>query len=300
MKFALYSGCTVLGRARNYEMASRAVAAALGIEFVDIDRFECCGFPVRSVDHDAFMMAAASNILAAEMCDLDICTLCSACTSSLTDVNRHLEADFDAKARIVSTFRKQGFEFRMGRPIRVKHFVKILYDDVGVEQLRTLVKRRLSGLRFAAHYGCHYLRPAELYGNTEDPEHPFSLDELIRVTGAQTIDYAHKLRCCGASVLAISEELAYALARPKLQELAAAGADAIVLMCPFCSVMFDDNQRKIEQKFGEAYNIPVLYYPQVLGLALGLDERALGLRMNRVPTRDLLKKIAPGQGGHGA
>lgn len=299
MKFAIYAGCTVLGRARNYEMASRAVSQALGIELVDIDQFECCGFPVRSVDHEAFMMAAGSNILAAEMRDLDICTLCSACTGSLTDVNRCFAEDFNAKARMISTLRKHGFDYRMGRPIRVKHFVKILYEDIGATHLRPLVKRDLAGLRFAAHYGCHYLRPAELYANTEDPEHPFSLDELIRVTGAETIDYAHKLRCCGASVLAISEDLAYSLARPKLQELAAARVDAIVLMCPFCSVMFDDNQRKVEQKFGEEYNIPVLYYPQLLGLALGIDERSLGLRMNRVPTRDLLRKIATGEGGHG-
>lgn len=299
MKFAVYPGCTVLGRARNYELASRAVARPLGIEFIDIDRFECCGFPLRSVDHNAFMMAAASNILAAEMHDLDICALCSACTGSLTDVNRRLEADFNAKARIISALRREGHEFRMGRPIRVKHFVKILHEDIGLEHIRTMIKRRLTGLRFAAHYGCHYLRPAELYGDVEDPEHPFSLDELIRVTGAQTVDYAHKLRCCGASVLAISEALAYALARPKLQELAAAKVDAIVLMCPFCSVMFDDNQRKVEQQFGEKYNIPVLYYPQVLGLALGIDARALGLHMNRVPTRDLLKKMAAEEGDGG-
>ncbi|MBE0432290.1 CoB--CoM heterodisulfide reductase iron-sulfur subunit B family protein [candidate division WOR-3 bacterium] len=299
MRFAVYSGCTVLGRARNYEMASRAVARAMGIEFIDIDRFECCGFPLKSVNHEAFMMTAAANIFAAEMCDVDICTLCSACTSSLTEVNKYMEENFNAKARMISTLRRQCVEYRMGRSIRVKHFVKILHEDIGIEHIRTLVKRDLAGLRFAAHYGCHYLRPAEIYANAEDPEHPFSLDELIRVTGAETIDYEQKLRCCGAGVLAISEELAYSIARPKLRELSAQKADAIVLMCPFCSVMFDDNQRKIEQKFDEEYNMPVLYYPQVLGLALGIDERSLGLRMNRVPTRDLLQRIPEGEGENG-
>ena len=292
MKYALYPGCTVLGRARNYELAARQVARLFSIDLVDLDRFECCGFPLRSVDHDAFVMAAASNILAAEMEDVDICTLCSACTSSLTEVNKYLNEHFNEKARLVATLRKNGFEYRMGRPVRVKHFVKVLYEDIGIERIRTSVKKDLGTLRFAPHYGCHYLRPTEIYDNPEDPENPFSLDELIGAVGAQTVDYDEKLACCGAGVLAINEDLAYSIARPKLARLSHENVDAIVLMCPFCSVMFDDNQRKIEQKFGETYGLPVLYYPQVLGLALGIDERALGMRMNRVSTKELLQKIA--------
>jgi heterodisulfide reductase subunit B len=292
MRFALYPGCTVLGRARNYEMAVRAVAPVLGIELLDVERFECCGFPIKSVSHEAFLMAAASNILAAEMQDVDICTLCSACTGSLVEVNKYLSENFNEKARVVATLRKHGFEFRMGRTVKVKHFVRILHRDVGVEKIGEHIKRKLSGLRLAAHYGCHYLRPADIYDDPEDPENPFSLDELIRVTGAQTVDYGEKLKCCGAGLLAIDENLAYSVARPKLKELSNKGIDAMVLMCPFCSVMYDDNQRKIEKKFEEEYNLPVLYYPQLLGLALGIDERALGLKMNRVPTKELLGRLA--------
>jgi heterodisulfide reductase subunit B len=292
MRYALYPGCTVLGRARNYEMAVRAVAKVLGIELIDIDRFECCGFPIKSVHHEAFLMAAASNILAAEMEDIDICTLCSACTGSLVEVNKYLAENFNEKARLVATLRKQGLEYRMGRTIRIRHFVKILYSDIGIETIKGYIKRKLSGLRLAAHYGCHYLRPADIYDEAEDPENPFSLDELVKITGAQSVDYGEKLRCCGAGLLAIDEDLAYSVARPKLKELANTEVDAMVLMCPFCSVMYDDNQRKIEKKFEEKYNLPVLYYPQILGLAFGIDEQSLGLKMNRVSTKDLLGRLA--------
>ncbi|MDI6839697.1 MAG: CoB--CoM heterodisulfide reductase iron-sulfur subunit B family protein [bacterium] len=297
MKYALYSGCTVLGRGRNYEMATRAVANILGIELVDLDGFECCGFPIKSVHYETFLLMAACNLLTAEDKGLDICTLCSACTSSLTEANKHLTEHFNEKVRIIATLKKQGINYRMRRNIRVKHFARILYEDIGIDKIKKLVKKKLSNLNIASHYGCHYLKPTDIYNNPEDPENPYSLDDLIRVTGANSINYSEKLKCCGAGILAISEDLAYSIARPKLQELACRGlinqtpTDAMVLVCPFCSVMYDDNQRKIESKFGEKYELPVLYYPQLLGLSLGIDEKLLGLRMNRVSTRALLEKI---------
>lgn len=343
MKYALYPGCTVLGRGRNYEMAARAVAKVLGIEFVDLDDFECCGFPLKSVHYETFLMMGARNILTAEEKCLDICTLCSACTGSLTEVNKHLIENFDEKARIIAILKKQKINYRMGRNIAVKHFARILYEDIGANEIEKMIKKRLSNINIAPHYGCHYLKPTDVYDNPEDPENPYSLDELIRVTGANSIDYSEKLACCGAGVLAINEDLAYSIAQPKLQELSKfpshgafrktslrgsettkaisnvlknneiatpldklgapndkkdfttdfneGGVDAMVLMCPFCSVMYDDNQRKIGQKFDEAYNLPVLYYPQLLGLALDIDAKSLGLRMNRVSTKALLEKV---------
>ncbi len=286
-------------------MAARAVAQTLDIEFVDLDNFECCGFPMKSIHHDTFFMMATRNILAAEEKGLDICTLCSACTSSLTEVNKHLTEHFHEKTRIIATLKKQGVDCRMGRNIIVKHFTKILYEDIGPSEIAKLVKRNLSSLNVAPHYGCHYLKPTDIYDDPENPENPHSLDDLIRVTGARSVNYNERMKCCGAGILAISEDIAYSIARSKLQELSKTphpslphteggtkgGVDAMVLMCPFCSVMYDDNQRKIEQKFGEKYNLPVLYYPQLLGLAMEIDVKLLGLRMNRVSTKTLLEKI---------
>lgn len=291
MKYALYPGCTVLGRGRNYEIAARAVADPLGIEFVDSDDFECCGFPIKSVHRATYTMMAARNILSAEDKQLDICTLCSACTGTLIEVNNHLIRHFDEKAHIVAQLRKNGIHYHLGHNITIKHFAKVLYEDVGLDNIARFITRSLSPLKIAAHYGCHYIKPTEIYSDPEDPENPHSLDDLIMVTGAQSIQYDHKLECCGAGILALNEHVAYSVAEVKLKELAHRGVDALVLVCPFCSVMYDDNQRKIGEKFQEDYGIPVLYYPQLLGLAMGMDAKTLGLRMNRVSTKPLLEKV---------
>lgn len=291
MKYAFFPGCTVLGRGRNYELSARTVASVLGIELVDIDDFECCGFPLKSVHYDTYFLMATRNILTAEEKGLDICTLCSACTGSLTEVNKHLNEDFDERAKIVAQLKKSGIELKIGRPVKVKHFIRILYEEIGLEKIEKKIKKTLINLSLAPHYGCHYLKPSDIYDDAEDPENPKSLDELIAVTGANLINYSEKLRCCGAGIMAVNEDTAYSLTRPKLKEISKGSADAMVLMCPFCSVMYDDNQKKIEQKFQEQYNLPVLYYPQVLGLAMGLEPKALGLQMNRVSTKVLLEKV---------
>lgn len=291
MKYALFPGCTVLGRSRNYEMATRAVARCLDIELIDDDEFECCGFPVKSISYNTYHDLAARNIFVAESKGLDICTLCSACTGTLTEINKHLNDKFEEKARTLARLKKAGMEYRIGNNIKVKHFVRILYEDIGVEKIKRLVKKPMDKLVFAAHYGCHYFKPSEIYDQFEDPENPRTLDELILATGAHIVNYTEKLRCCGAGVMAMNEDVAYILTHAKLDDLSNYQIDGMVLMCPFCSVMYDDNQRKIEQKFQKRYNLPVLFYPQLLGLALGLEPKVLGLQMNRVSTKVLLEKI---------
>jgi heterodisulfide reductase subunit B len=136
------------------------------------------------------------------------------------------------------------------------------------------------------------MKPSGVFERFDDPEHPVTFDELIRATGAEAVAYADKLRCCGGGLLAIDEKVALSLGRAKLEDLKKAGAEAMALMCPFCSVMYDDNQKKIETTFEADFALPVLYYPQLLGLALGIEPKALGLNMNRVKTKPLLAKLA--------
>jgi heterodisulfide reductase subunit B len=168
----------------------------------------------------------------------------------------------------------------------------VLFEEVGPEKIRESVKADLGGLKVAPHYGCHYMKPSEVFERFEDPEHPESLDELIRAVGAEPVQYPDKLRCCGGGLLAIDEKVALTLGKEKLAQVKAAGAEAMTLMCPFCSVMYDDNQKKIEATFEAEFALPVLYYPQLLGLALGIEPKALGLNMNRVKTKPLLAKLS--------
>ncbi len=288
--FTLFLGCTVPVRALNYEIASRRVADALDIQFNDIPEFSCCGYPVKSISHHAYLLMAARNLALAEAKGHPICTLCSSCCGSLTEANHELQED-QALRRKINDDLHRWMGLRYEGEVEVFHLTRILHREVGVKRIEKEVRADLSSLRIAPHYGCHFTKPSTIYGRTEDPENPQSLDELIRATGAQSLTYEDKLACCGGGVLAIDEQIALGMAQKKLDHIQAKQADAIVLICPFCNVMYESNQKKIEKVFEKEYKLPVLYYPQLLGLALGIEPGELGLKMNRIRTTDLLKKV---------
>ena len=279
-------------RARNYEMSARLVGSAFGFEFEDAPDFACCGFPLKSVDVYTTTLMAARNLAKAEANGKELCTLCSACTGVLTEVNHAVARDEELRERVNADLKKVNPSYEVTGKVKVRHFVRLLYEEVGPEKIKQAVKKDISSLRVAPHYGCHYMKPSEAFDHFDDPEHPRTLDELIRATGAETVSYPDKLRCCGGGLLAIDEKVALTMGKEKLAQIKAAGADAMVLMCPFCSVMYDDNQRKMESEFSAEFQLPVLYYPQLLGLALGIEPRALGLNMNRVKTKPLLAGLA--------
>ncbi len=292
MSYQMFLGCTVPARARNYEMSARKVAEALGIEITDAPGFACCGFPLKSVDVYTTQLMAARNLAIVEQDGGAVCTLCSACGGVLTEANHAIAHDTELRDRINADLKKINPAYSVTGEAKVRHFTRVLFEEAGPEKIREKVTRDLGGLKVAAHYGCHYTKPSDIFGHFDDPEHPESLDELIRAAGAEAVQYADKLRCCGGGLLAIDENVALTLGHKKLAQIKAAGAEAMVLMCPFCSVMYDDNQKKIEATFEEELGLQVFYYPQLLGLALGMEPKALGLNMNRVKMKPLLARLA--------
>jgi len=292
MRVALYLGCTVPVRAMNYELAARRTAERLGIELVDVEGFTCCGYPARPLSHEAALLMAAHNLALAEEQGLELCTLCSACTSTLTEANRRLQNDEALRTRL-NTQLAETTGRRYNGTMRVRHYARLLYEEIGPQRLRELVTQArsegtgadLSAFRFAVHYGCHYLKPAEVYDGFDDPENPHTLGELVEATGARQVHYQEEEGCCGGGILAVDPEIALAIARSKLDHIHVTGADGMVLICPFCDIMYEINQRSIERQFGVSYRLPVLYYPQLLGLALGFAPEEVGLHLNRVKFR---------------
>ncbi len=291
MRYALFLGCTVPIRNMNYELSARKVAEQLGIELVDSDHFSCCGYPTKSLDHHAALVMAARNLAVAEEMGLDICVLCSACGGTLTEAAKILNDDVATREKVnVDLEAATGKRYR--GTVQVWHIARVLYQAVGLAKLKSEIKVSLKGLKLAAHYGCHYLKPSESYDGFDDTEVPHTLDDLIAATGAEAVNHNTKLDCCGGGVLAVDEEVALAMPAAKLTELKALGADAIVLICPFCDVMYEYNQRRIEKNANARFGLPVLFYPQVLGLALGIPAEELGLSLNRVKSRELNEKLA--------
>ena len=288
LKYALFLGCTIPARARNYELSARKVAEALGIELVDIQEFMCCGFPMKGIEEFSAEVLAAYNLSLVQKQGLDLCTLCSSCTSALTEVAYHLSHSKEGKLeRINKLLGKMGLKLEGN--VKVRHFARILYQEVGVERIKEKIKKNLKGLKIAVHYGCHYLKPSEIYEGFDLPEAPQSIDKLVEITGAEVVDYHGKKKCCGGPVLPVNEKVAMAVTKEKLDEVKKAGANAMCLVCPFCSVMYDGNQKSIESEYQVEYDIPVLYLTQILGLAMGYDRKALGLNMNVVKTKKLVK-----------
>lgn len=287
MKYALYLGCTAPVRGINYELAVRNTANRLGIELVDLNDFGCCGFPLKSVHHDTALVLAARNLALAEEQGLDICALCNSCTSTLSEANQLLIGDEGLRASVNQKLSKATGR-RYDGALRVRHFARVLYEEVGLDRIQGAVTVNLSGLRLAAHYGCHYLRPASAHDCFDDPENPQSLDRLIEVLGATSINYEGREQCCGGGILGADEQTALALPHLKLERVTAAGADALVVICPFCDIMYELQQRRIEKEYNTQYQLPVVFYPQLLGLAMGMSAQEVGLQLNRVKSRKLL------------
>jgi heterodisulfide reductase subunit B len=289
MKYAFFLGCTIPARARNYELSARKVAETVGIDLIETDRFMCCGFPIKAADRDAATLMAAYNLALAQEKGLDICSLCSSCASQLAESAHHLSWNEDERARVNEPLSAVGLTYKKGS--KVRHFARILFEEVGAETIKTHFKKDLAGLNIAVHYGCHYLKPSSIHDHFDDVEDPESIEDLVALTGAKIVDYPGKKMCCGGPVLPVDEKLALSVTKKKLDTLVEAKADALCLVCPFCSVMYDGNQKSIESEFGVTYNLPVLYLTQVLGLAMGFDTKELGLNMNVVKTKELATRI---------
>ncbi len=287
-EYALFLGCIAPVNTLGYDISSRKVAEALDIGLRDLD-FTCCGFPLLGVKQETSVVMAARNLAVAEEAGLDILTICGACSFMLTKV--HKQYEHGKAEKINAALNKLDLDYKGG--VSVKHFARMLYEDYGVQKLRKAVKRSLNNLKVAAHYGCYYHKPSDVYDHFEDPDTPVSLDKLISITGATSIHYDEKMQCCGGALLGIEEEKSLIMSKEKLEHIKEADADAIVVVCPFCGVLYDGCQRDIEAKFQVSFNLPVLYYPQLLGLALGLDAKSLALGKNFVKTESLLEKINP-------
>ena len=289
-KYALFLGCTTPVKVPQYELASRWVCKYFGIELIDVEDFTCCGINQANLSIEAGLLMAAMNLALAESKGLDILTLCAACTGALAEAVEKLK---DNAARDRVNEKLQGVALEYKGKVKVRHISRVLYEDIGTEKIKREIKKDLSALRIAPHYGCHYLKPKSAFEGFEEPDNPKTLHQLISATGARTIEYETLNLCCGGKVSPVSPDLANSLIQRKLDDLADSQIDAMVLQCQTCYLMYSDQQKKINEEYGKRYNLPVLLYPQLLGLALGADPaKDIGLDLHRISPDGILAKIA--------
>lgn len=288
LRYALFLGCTIPYRELSYEVSARRVAAALGIELVDMPDANCCGLPLEPANHALMVRLAARNLCIAEEMELDVLSLCNGCTGVLRKVNRSLKADRGERAAINADLGKIGKEFH--GTIAVHHLVHVLLNAVGLDALKAAITTPLTGLRIAPFHGCHIFRPSAIMD--VDPEDPQLLHDLIAVTGATSVHYVDELQCCGASCAGIDSQVPLHLSREKYHSVAAQDVDAMVTICPSCHVVLDANQPMTQRTFSERYGVPVLHYPQLLGLAMGMSPETLALDALRIKATAVLETVA--------
>ena len=291
MEIAYFLGCIMPNRYPGIEKATRILFEALDIELKDMNGASCCPAPgvFGSFDEETWATIAARNLTLAEDMGADIMTECNGCFGSLFEANHMLKEDEDKRAKINENLSEIGREFK--GTTNVKHLAQILRDDVGFEKISSLIEKPLD-LNVAVHYGCHFLKPTDEIGIEEQAENPTILDELVELTGAKSIEYKDKMMCCGAGGGVRSRDLdvTASYTKEKLDNMSKAGVDAIIDVCPFCHMQFDQGQTEVNERYGTDFSIPVFHLAQLYGLAMGLSAEELTFDAQKIDATPAIKK----------
>jgi heterodisulfide reductase subunit B len=283
MGIPYYPGCTLSTKAKNYDRSGRAVAAALGLELEELSEWQCCGatFPLM-VDDSMALIAPTRVLYQAQQAGERVVTLCAICFHVLRRSQALLERDPDMLDRI-NWFTEQEY-----RGVQVIHLLELLRDDVGWEALAEAVVRPLTGLRVAPYYGCLLLRPFDEIG-LDDPEDPVILHDLVRALGAEPIDFPFNIECCGSYLTVKEPQVSEALSLDIVTSARNHGAQVIVTACPLCQFNLEYPQRETEAGY-TGNETPVLYFTQLMAVALGLPEDDWGLEEHYVEALPLFKE----------
>jgi len=284
MEIPYYPGCTLNTKAKGFDNSARASARELGLELVELEEWNCCGatFPLL-VDNMLDLAGPAQVLISARQAGQRLAVACSTCYNVLKRTNRVIREDEDSREKL-NFF----LEADYGGDLEVLDLLQILRDEIGFDNVKEAVKKPLSGLKVAAYYGCMVLRPpAEVA--YDDPENPRALDDLITALGAEAVDYSHRGECCGAYLAVKSAEVTAEMSFTILAAAQRRGAELVVANCPLCQFNLDRMQKTMGSRHTGFQPIPVLYFTQLMGIALGLDSEGFELDRHYVDPRSLLE-----------
>ena len=292
MRYAFFPGCLIPVKYPYMEAAIRKTLPPLGIEIVDLPGLTCCPDPIhfKSADNLGWLTVAARNLCIAEEAQLDIFTICSGCTETLSETVFLLGEDEQLRTRVNRRLARIGKEYK--GTVRVRHIVTILRDEVGERAIASTVKRPLKDVMVAIHYGCHLLKPSH-FMQVDDPDDPHVMDMLIRAVGATTCRHREWYLCCGRACQ--SESLREEMTRCVLDSVREMDADCMGMICPTCFSSFDLGQiilaRKHKDSPSDQKMVPPVYYFQLLAIAQGLPLEEIGLHRHKIKLTAVLEKV---------
>ena len=273
-QYAYYPGCSLESLGKNYNLSALAVSAELGMELKELEDWNCCGatayFPV---DELLAYTLVSRNLAIAEKTGLqDFIAPCSACYKNAYTTNKYLKNDPDLAEHI--NYALEEDHLHVEGKMKVRHLIEVFIEDVGLEEIEKKVAHPLKGLRVAPYYGCQIVRPRK---DKEDVENPQFFEKLLAAIGAQPIDYASKTRCCGGSLIITNRKAALDMVHKLLQDAVNSNANVIATTCPMCNVNVEVYQSQVNREFGTNFSIPVMYFTQLMGMALGIEPKRIGV-----------------------
>ena len=284
-----YPGCSLESSGKPYDESLRAVFRALGIGLRELEDWNCCGATMyMSVDEALSLAISARNLALAEQAGFrDLIAPCSACYTVLLKTNRFLRESPELRGKVDHLLGQVGLKYSLG--VKVRHPLDVLVNEVGVEVIASAAKRSLEGVAFAPYYGCQIVRPERGF---DDREFPLTMDTLFQRLGARAVYFPLKTRCCGGMLMTTFPDVCLQLVKDLLECAAENGAQCIITTCPLCQVNLEAYQKRVNKKFGTSYQVPVMYFTQLLGVALGCSEKELGLHRNLIPWKAPISVLA--------
>lgn len=287
MKHAYYPGCSLESGSAAYDMSVRAVAEALGFELEEIDDWNCCGATEYFSQDELVATSVIARNLALIRPDLrDVVAPCAACFLNLKKTDALMQEHPEMNAKINESLAAGGLHYDAGR-VRVRHLLELLYTEVGEEQITAKAVQSLKGLRVAPYYGCQIVRP--FADGFDNPEYPMKMDEMFGWLGAEVVDYPVKAHCCGGHMTQITEAAAFELIRRLLQSAVDYHADVVLCMCPMCQLNLDAYQGRVNNFFNLDFRMPIIFFTQLLGVALGIDMKKLGFGKELVAAEPVIR-----------
>ncbi len=290
MKYAYYPGCSAESTARDQHMSVCQVAQALGIDLVEMKGWTCCGStPAHQTDRILSIALPAANLLMAQKLDRDMVVFCASCYNRMKVANHEILNNSAIRHKVA----KHLGEDYNGK-VRVRHFIEVLIQDIGIPELQRRFTHTLDGLKVAGYYGCLLVRPVDVT-DFDDPENPTLIDRLVDSMGGESLDWPNKVTCCGGGLAISRTDIVVELSNSVLDMAKASGAECITVACPMCQINLDMRQSNISKTKNVTYEMPVIYITQLLGLCLGISWRKLGMNkciVSPKPVIDVVKELA--------
>jgi heterodisulfide reductase subunit B len=283
-KYAYFPGCSLEKMALSYHLSALETTRRLGVEFKELEDWNCCGATAYfHVDELLAYTLCARNLAMAEKEKLDLVAPCAGCYKNMYFTNAHLKSDPDLAEHVNYALEEDNLTF--SGTVSVRHLIEVFVQDVGFEAIKAQVTRPLEELRVAPYYGCQILRPRK---DHEDVEQPMFFENLLKSIGANPVNYPLKLRCCSGALLITNRKAALSMVRNLLQSAVDCKAGVIATACPLCQVNLECYQTQINREFGTNFNMPVMYFTQLVGLAMGIPAKQLGVGTELVSTKPVL------------